>query len=63
MTFGGSSDGCAYVRLLSVGKLGEDVNEVLSQQISTLVAKEFKIEKERVFIEYYDSSPSFAWNG
>ena len=48
MTFGGSNEPCAYVCLMSIGKLGVEENKKHSDAIMTVLEKSLGISPTRV---------------
>ena len=63
LIFGGESDPAAFVQLKSIG-LPEDRCGELSEKICSFLDQEFKIPKDRVFIEFKDVQRNlFGWNG
>ena len=50
MSFGGSNEPCAYVTLMSIGKLGLDENKKHSNAIMTALEKHLGISPARVCI-------------
>ena len=54
MSFGGSNEPCAYVTLMSIGKLGPDENKKHSNVIMTALDKHLGISPARVcFLIFY----------
>ena len=63
MTFGGTTDPAAFVRLKSIGLPRERCGE-LAEAICSFVEREMEVPKERVFIDFKDLERSlFGWNG
>ena len=52
MSMGGSKAPCAFIRLLSYGKLDRDANKIYADELSKMVDKTFGITSERCFIEF-----------
>ena len=53
MTFGGSNEPCAYVCLMSIGKLGLEENKKLSDILMTALEKNLGISPARVILFYF----------
>lgn len=63
MTFGGSTDPCAYVRLKSIG-LHQSRCDEFAEKISAFMEQQAGIPRNRVFIDFTELQPSlFAWDG
>ena len=64
MSFGGSFDPCACLRLVSIGGLDAKKNSASAAKFTEIVGGFLGINPDRVFIEYVDTQPHmFAWNG
>ena len=65
MIFGGSSDPCAFVRLVSIGALSPETNASLSSDIAALVASKYSVPANRLYVEFVDVKERFmfGWNG
>ena len=63
LTFGGTSDPAAFVRLKNIG-LPKDRCAELSETICDFIDQELGVPKDRVFIEFKDLDRNlFGWNG
>ena len=54
MCFGGTTDSCAFVRLVSIGNLDEARNKVISEKICNLLKETMSISPDRVYIDFKD---------
>eukprot|EP00640_Fibrocapsa_japonica_P006360 CAMPEP_0113942858 /NCGR_PEP_ID=MMETSP1339-20121228/13141_1 /TAXON_ID=94617 /ORGANISM="Fibrocapsa japonica" /LENGTH=177 /DNA_ID=CAMNT_0000947519 /DNA_START=41 /DNA_END=574 /DNA_ORIENTATION=+ /assembly_acc=CAM_ASM_000762 len=64
MSFGGSKDPCAFVDLISLGRIEPDLNKEMSSKISELMNKHFGIPKNRLYVQFFDSPrENFGFNG
>ena len=64
MSFGGSLDPCASLRLVSIGGLDAKKNSASAAKFTEIVCGALGVNPGRVFIEYVDAPPHmFAWNG
>jgi hypothetical protein len=52
MTFGGTNEPCAYVTLMSIGRLGIEENKKHSNAIMNELEKLLEITPSRVFLFY-----------
>ena len=63
LTFAGTSDPSAFVRLKSIG-LPKDRCTELSEKICRFIGQELQVPKDRIFIEFKDlDRDMFGWNG
>ncbi|NWR02494.1 MIF factor, partial [Paradoxornis webbianus] len=63
MSFGGSTDPCAMCFLYSIGKTGEQDNEVCSKLLCGLLNKQLKMPSDRIYSSFFAISPGNAgWN-
>ena len=63
MTFGGSTDPSAYVRLKSIG-LHQSRCDEFAEKISDFLEQHARIPRNRVFIDFTELRPTlFAWDG
>ena len=64
MCFGGTTDSCAFVRLVSIGNLDEARNKIISEKICTLLKETLSISPDRVYIDFKDVEKRymFGWN-
>lgn len=51
MTFGGTTDPCALIEVMSIGKLGVEENKVLSKIIFDFIKEKLGIEGTRYIYE------------
>ncbi|MPC28170.1 Macrophage migration inhibitory factor [Portunus trituberculatus] len=51
MSFGGSSEPCASVRLSSIGRLGVELNKTYAAKIFVFMEKHLGISNDRIFLE------------
>lgn len=56
MSFGGTNEPCAYVILMSIGRLGLEENKMHSKAIMTELEK-IGIPANRVYIYFQDAQP------
>jgi len=54
MTMGGTGDPCAAATLMSIGKLGTELNKSHSATLYTHIEKQLGIKKNRMYITYRD---------
>jgi phenylpyruvate tautomerase len=54
ISFGGTTDLAAIVRVSSIGRLGLEENKVHSSKIAEFLSKELGIPKDRYYIFYVD---------
>ena len=52
MSFGGTHDPAAFIRLVSFGKLDAASNRQYAAELSELVKESYGVEPERCFIEF-----------
>ena len=64
MSYSGTTDPCAFVRLVSIGNLNEDANKVISQNLCSLLKDTLGISPDRVYIDFKDVEKRymFGWN-
>ncbi len=63
LTFGGTHDPAAFVRLKSIGLPKEQCSE-FSERICEFVLQELGVAKDRIFIDFQDLERSlFGWSG
>ncbi|RTZ96443.1 MAG: hypothetical protein DSY90_10350 [Deltaproteobacteria bacterium] len=63
ITFGGTDDPAAFVRLKSIGLSGNRC-AVFSEKICDFVHRELDVPSDRIFIDFEDIERSmFGWNG
>ena len=61
MTFGGSSEPCAYIEIKSIGALSPSE---MTAAFTDLIAERTGIQPQRIFIGFEDVAPSlWGWNG
>ncbi|XP_045130345.1 macrophage migration inhibitory factor-like [Portunus trituberculatus] len=58
MSFGGSSEPCASVRLSSIGRLGVELNKTYAAKIFVFMEKHLGISNDRMFIVFQDLNTS-----
>ncbi len=64
MSFGGSLEPCASIRLVSIGGLDAKKNKASAAKLTELLGGMLGVNPDRVFIEYSEVEPHmFAWNG
>ena len=64
MSYSGTTEPCAFVRLVSIGNLGEARNKVISQNLCSLLKDTLQISPDRVYIDFKDVEKRymFGWN-
>ena len=55
MTMGGSHDPCAQIQIASIGAVTADMNKNTCRQLTALVATEYNIEPDRIYIDMMDT--------
>ena len=64
MTFGGTSDPACYIQIKSVGTMGGDRTQTMSQDICAKVQAALGVPSNRTYIEFADSKGAmWGWNG
>lgn len=64
LSFGGSTDPCAYVELRSLGGLDDEVNAALSERLCAMMRDVAEVPEDRVFVNFVDMARSdWGWNG
>ncbi|KAK8399209.1 hypothetical protein O3P69_003376 [Scylla paramamosain] len=58
MTFGGTSEPCAVVRLISIGRLGVELNKKHAAKIFAFMDKHLGISNDRMFMVFQDLDSS-----
>ncbi|XP_063876099.1 macrophage migration inhibitory factor homolog [Scylla paramamosain] len=58
MTFGGTSEPCAVVRLSSIGRLGVELNKKHAAKIFAFMDKHLGISNDRMFMAFQDLDSS-----
>lgn len=64
MSYSGTTEPCAFVRLVSIGNLDEARNKVISQNVCSLLKDTLQIPPARVYIDFKDVEKRymFGWN-
>ena len=64
MSYSGTTEPCAFVRLVSIGNLDEARNKVISQNLCSCLKKLLQISPDRVYIDFKDVEKRymFGWN-
>jgi phenylpyruvate tautomerase len=63
MTYSGTQEPCAFVRIVSIGGLNAEKNVTISTEVCGLLESQYKIDPSRVYIEFVDSERHmFGWN-
>ena len=55
MSMGGSHDPCAQLNIASIGGVTPDMNKNTCQKLTALVASEYDIEPDRIYIDMMDT--------
>ena len=63
MTYSGTQEPCAFVRIVSIGGLNSEKNVTISTEVCGLLESQYKIDPSRIYIEFVDSERHmFGWN-
>ena len=64
MTYAGTQEPCAFVRIVSIGNLDAGSNKNISARVCGLIETVYGVDPVRVYIEFVDSERHmFGWNG
>ena len=63
MTMGGTDDPCAHISISSIGSVTPSMNKETCAQLTELVASEYKIAPERIYIVMMDTDRSMIGLG
>lgn len=64
MTFAGSTDPACYIEIKSVGTMGADRTQAMSQDFCQEIAARLGVEPKRTYIEFADAPGAmWGWNG
>lgn len=64
MSFGGSAEPCAFLELISIGRIERDLNKAMSAKLCALVEDHFGVPQSRVYINFFDAPrENFGFNG
>lgn len=64
MTFGGTSDPTCYIEVKSVGTIGSDRTQTMSQDFCAKVQAALGVPPNRTYIEFADAKGAmWGWNG
>ncbi|MEL6489286.1 MAG: phenylpyruvate tautomerase MIF-related protein [Cyanobacteria bacterium J06634_6] len=64
MTFGGTTDPTCYIQIKSVGTMGSDRTQTMSQDFCAKVQAALGVPPNRTYIEFADSKGAmWGWNG
>lgn len=64
MCFGGKVGPAAFAYIASIGRIGPETNPEAAAQLTALLSQRLSIPKNRIFIQFMDSSgANFAWQG
>ena len=64
MTFGGTTDPTCYIQVKSVGTMGGDRTQTMSQDFCAKVQAALGVPPDRTYIEFADSPGTmWGWNG
>ena len=64
MCYSGTTEPCAFVRLVSIGNLDEARNKTISSNLCSLLESMLQISPDRVYIDFKDVEKRymFGWN-
>ncbi len=63
MTYSGTQEPCAFVRVISIGNLNAETNVTISSSICELLQQSYGVDPRRCYIEFVDSERHmFGWN-
>ena len=54
MSFGGTEDPCAFVQLLSLGKVGGEANRAISAGVAEIVEEGLGVSPDRCYLHIMD---------
>ncbi len=64
MTFGGTSDPACYIEIKSVGTMGSDKTQTMSQDFCAKIQAALGVPPNRTYIDFADSPGAmWGWNG
>ena len=64
MTFAGTTDPVCYVEIKSVGTMGSQLTQTMSNDFCQQLETALGVPKERIYIEFADSKGAmWGWNG
>ena len=64
MTFGDSSNYCAFAEVKNVGKIETNVTSSISKKLCSLISECLGVKEEKVYIEFQESERHlWGWNG
>lgn len=64
MTFGGTTDPTCFIQIKSVGTMGSDKTQTMSQDFCAKVQAALGVPPSRTYIEFADSRGAmWGWNG
>ena len=64
MSFGGTHEPAAFLQLISLGKIGGEINKGITRALSDLMAEAFGVPADRLYLHFIDPARSdFGWNG
>ena len=63
MSFGGTEDPTAFVELVSLGKIGGEINKTISAALCSFLQQKIGIPPSRIYIHFIDPARSdFGYN-
>ena len=64
LSFGNSSEPCAYAEVKNVGILDPDLTNFMSRDLCTLISSSLNVSEEKIYIEFQESERHlWGWNG
>ena len=64
LSFGNSSDSCAYAEVKNVGALNPELTNSMSRDLCTLISSSLNVSEEKIYIEFQESERHlWGWNG
>ena len=64
MTFAGTFDPVCYIEIKSVGTMGSNRTQAMSQEFCNTVSQALNVPSNRIYIEFADAAGAmWGWNG